>query len=233
MLNTRLGLTLVVAIVFAINFAETSLVEPSLQATTLLGPQTAYRIADGVHHLEGGLSFQFHDVTNRIAVVGFSTSYFFLWPLMAFGTAWILWRRPEIAPYQLLCLAVAIDYLVSLPFYILFPLPERWAFPESGAMMLSDLWTSRLIEAIRPISGLDNCFPSSHVSLTVVIVLACWHLKVRLRRSVLLLGLAVVLATFVLGIHWIPDILAGTAVGVISVAVALRIQRHRQLLPVV
>jgi len=36
--------------------------------------------------------------------------------------------------------------------------PERWAYPESHAVLLSDLWSTRLIETIRPISGLDNCF---------------------------------------------------------------------------
>jgi hypothetical protein len=30
-----------------------------------------------------------------------------------------------------------------------------------------------LIEWFRPMSGLDNCFPSFHTSLTVVIVLTC------------------------------------------------------------
>jgi len=44
--------------------------------------------------------------------------------------------------------------------------PERWAYPESHAVLLSDLWSTRLIETIRPISGLDNCFPSFHISGT-------------------------------------------------------------------
>jgi membrane-associated phospholipid phosphatase len=229
MLNTRTQLTILLAILFAANFVETAF-EPRLQGTKLLGPENSYRIANAISGLEGNLSFEFHDVTNRIAVYGFSLSYFLLFPLIALGTAWTLARRPEIQPYRVLCLAVAVDYLLSLPFYILFPLPERWAFPESGAMLLSDLWTSRLIEAVRPISALDNCFPSSHVSLTVVIVLTCWIYRVRFRGSLLALGLTVILATFVLGIHWIPDIIAGLAVGVLSVAVALHSLGARELL---
>jgi membrane-associated phospholipid phosphatase len=36
------------------------------------------------------------------------------------------------------------------------------------------------------------------------------------------LATTVILATFVLGIHWLADIIAGVAVGILSVAVAWR-----------
>jgi membrane-associated phospholipid phosphatase len=42
---------------------------------------------------------------------------------------------------------------------------------------------------------------------------------------VALLGAAVALSTFALGIHWIPDIVAGVAVGIVSVEVASRLER--------
>jgi membrane-associated phospholipid phosphatase len=121
---------------------------------------------------------------------------------------------------------VLINYALCLPFFILFPVPERWAYSESGAMLLSDKWSSQLIEAFRPISGLDNCFPSFHVSLTVVIILVALLYRLRLRYSVLALGATVILSTFVLGIHWIADVIAGLAVGALSVMLALRID-HR------
>ena len=38
-------------------------------------------------------------------------------------------------------------------------------------------------------SGLDNCFPSFHVSMTTVVILTCYLFRVRLRLSVLALGL--------------------------------------------
>ena len=60
------------------------------------------------------------------------------------------------------------------------------------------------------------------MSLTVIIILVCWVCHVRLRSTVTALGTTVILATFVLGIHWIADIMAGVAVGTLSVAVAWR-----------
>ena len=77
-------------------------------------------------------------------------------------------------------------------------------------------------------SGLDNCFPSFHVSLTVLVVASCLMFRVPMRLSALVFGSAVVLSTFVLGVHWIPDMIARLALGIANVLLAWRIvQRGR------
>ena len=130
--------------------------------------------------------------------------------------------RAELAPFRVLCLAVTADYVMSLPWFLLFPVPERWAYPDSSAILLSDQWSSTLINSIRPLSAINNSFPSTHVSLTVIVIFVCWLFHVRLRSTVTALGMTVIIATFVLGIHWLADIIAGVAVGTLSVAVAWR-----------
>jgi membrane-associated phospholipid phosphatase len=230
MLHNKTGLSLLLALVFALNYAETAL-ETLIKAKYGLGSEWGAQLAYAFHQLEGNYSFEYHDATNVLAIYGYSISYFFLFLLLSVGVAFALARRKEISPYRVFSLAIAIDYAVSLPFYLFFPVPERWAYPDSGAMLLSDLWSSKLIEAIRPISGLDNCFPSFHVSGTVVTILVCYLLQVRLRTSVLALGMTIILSTFVLGIHWAPDIIAGLAVGVLSVSlVVCRINSARNSL---
>ena len=75
------------------------------------------------------------------------------------------------------------------------PVPERWAYPDSHAVLLSDLWSTRLIETIRPISGLDNCFPSFHMSGTIALVLVWYRLGLPFRHTIACLGAAVALST--------------------------------------
>jgi len=225
MLGRRLGLTALLGLVFVANYLETA-IENALKAELGLGVDLGYRLAGAVHWLEGFASFEGHDVTNRLAIYGYSASYFFVLPALGLLVAVVLARRQGLTPFRVFCLAVGIDYAISLPFFMLFPIPERWAFPESGAILLSDLWTSKLIEAFRPISGLDNCFPSFHTSLTVVIVLVCYVYRLRFRHSAAALGATIVLATLALGIHWVADIVSGLAVGVLSVVVALRLERR-------
>jgi membrane-associated phospholipid phosphatase len=218
LINSKPGLLVLLLLVFAVNFAET--------AWENRFPVSAadYKAAYAVHKLEPEfISFEFHDRTEKWATYAYSVSYFALFPILAVAVLVALARRKALAPLRVVCLAVAADYLISLPWFLFFPVPERWAYPESNAILLSDQWSSSLINSIRPISALNNSFPSTHVSLTVIIIAVCWLFHVRLRSTVTALGLTVPLATFVLGIHWLADIAAGVAVGLLSVALAWRL----------
>ncbi len=185
--------------------------------------QAGYPITEAFRWFEGYLSFASHDATNDVAAYGYTCSYFFGLPLLCGFVIWNLARRDDPRPYRALSLAVAINYAVSLPFFIFFPVPERWSFFESEAMLLSDKWSDRLIEAIRPISGLDNSFPSNHVSLIALAATASLIFAVPLRKCTIPVGATVVLSTFVLGVHWLPDMLAGLALGIASMLLAWRL----------
>jgi len=191
-----------------------------------LGAEAGYPIADAFRWFEGGLSFELHDTIGALGYYGYSASYFVIFPVLCLYVAWVLARRKDPRPYQAVGLAVAIDYLISLPFFVFFPVPERWSSPDTEAMLLSDKVSDRLIELVRPLSGLDNCFPSFHVSLTVLVVAACVMFRVPMRLVAAVLGATVVLSTFVLGVHWLPDMLAGFALGIASLLLAWRIVRR-------
>ena len=213
--------TLLLAAVFLLNLVETRL--DGWLTPASLGVQAGYPITEAFRWFEGHLSFASHDATSDIAAYGYSLSYFFGLPLLCGFVAWHLARRGDPKPYRALSLAVAINYAVSLPFFLFFPVPERWSFFESEAMLLSDKWSDRLIEAIRPISGLDNSFPSNHVSLIVLAATASLIFAVPFRKCTIPLGATVVVSTFVLGVHWLPDMLAGLALGIASMLLAWRL----------
>jgi membrane-associated phospholipid phosphatase len=218
-LDTRLGLTWLLAAVFGVNYVETA-IETVVRDRFGWGVDLGNRLAAAFRGLEGNLSFESHDLTNWLAVYGYSVAYVFFLPILGLGVAAVLWRRKDVRAYRILCVSVAADYLFSLGFFLFFPIPERWSYADSGAMLLSDRWSSRLIELVRPMSAMDNCFPSTHVSLTIVLILVSYVAGLRFRHTICALGTSVILSTFVLGIHWLPDIVAGMAVGVLSVALA-------------
>ena len=72
-------------------------------------------------------------------------------------------------------------------------------------------------------SALDNCFPSFHTSMSVLIVLCCFVYRMNFRFVTLPVAAMILLSTYALGIHWVGDIVAGSALGVISMAVAHRL----------
>jgi len=221
---------LLLAVVFLINYAETSV--DAVITPGRLGAEAGYPVADAFRWFERGLSFELHDTIGAIAYYGYSASYFVVFPGLCLYAAAVLACRRDPREFQTVGLAVAIDYLISLPFFLFFPVPERWSAPDTEAMLLSDKVSDRLIELVRPLSGLDNCFPSFHVSLTVLVVAACFMFRVPMRMSAAALGATIVLSTFVLGVHWLPDMMAGAAVGIASLLLASRVvQRGRSPFP--
>jgi membrane-associated phospholipid phosphatase len=224
--NTKPGLLVLLLLVFAVNYVETALVTPSQTQSAVSA--RAYDDADLVSRIERLSTFEFHDHTPTWAVELYSVAYFIFLPCVGVALLIALARRKEFAPFRVLCLAVAADYALSLPAFVLFPVPERWAYPESNAVLLSDLLSPKWIEAIRRISALNNSFPSTHVSLAVIVIGVCWLYAVRFRVSATALCFAVILSTFALGIHWMADIIAGALVGLLSVTIAWRFTDRRE-----
>jgi len=218
----RLAATLVLALVAALNWLET-VADNWFGARSETVQELRHQFGHAMQWMEWRTTFAGHDLASNVAVYGFASSYFFVFPLLMLLVAVALARRADEAGYRVLVVAVVVDYLIALPFYLLFPVPERWSFAESSAVMLSDRWTSGLIEAVRPFSGLDNCFPSFHVSLTVIAVACCFRYRMTLRWTSLVLGLTVLLSTWMLGIHWLADIVAGAAAGLVSIVAAIRL----------
>jgi hypothetical protein len=232
-LNTRWGITAIILALWTFNWIETNAEE---LWTDRRGSWIGYEFAAAFNWFERGLSFERHDLAGPAAVYLGSVAYFFLPALLLGLTLVALLPRRSVDGYRVFAFAILICYGASLPFYLLLPVPERWAYPDSQAILLSDLWSSRLIETIRPISGLDNCFPSFHVSGTMALVLVWYVLRLRFRHVVACLGAAVVISTFLLGIHWIADIVAGLALAIVAVGVALwmngRVRARLALAPV-
>ncbi len=221
-LDSRWGLTAILAVLWVVNWIETGAEDAwSVRRGAWIG----YDFAAAFSWFERGLSFDGHDAAGPVAVYLGSVAYFFL-PVVLLGvTLAVLIPRKSIDGYRLFTKAIVICYSLSLPFYLLLPVPERWAYPDSHAMLLSDLWSTRLIETIRPMSGLDNCFPSFHTSGTMALVLVWYRLGLRFRHTIACLGAAVAVSTVLLGIHWIADVVAGLALAFVSVRLASRVAR--------
>jgi serine/threonine protein kinase/membrane-associated phospholipid phosphatase len=215
---------LMLGVVFVVNFIETA-VETEIRERWGIGRELGFHLARAAHWFEGSIAVEAYDAASPVVVYGYSMAYFFAMLVLLVTTGWALARVGR-EPFRVFALAVTLAYAISLPFFLFFPVPERWAWPESGAVLLSDLWAPELIEVFRPISGLDNCFPSFHVSLTVMTIALAFLYCLRFRWVALWVGLLIVLSTSVLGIHWLTDIVAGFATGVLAIAFSLRINRN-------
>ncbi len=118
----------------------------------------------------------------------------------------------------------AANYILALPFYLFFPVREAWAFSGTDAITLRmDAAAPVLMQAYRPMSGIDNCFPSLHTSLAVTALLVARDRpRPRLAGFLATVAAATVLSIFYLGIHWITDAAAGVLLALLCHKISRR-----------
>ncbi len=125
----------------------------------------------------------------------------------------------------ILLLGYALNYLFVLPFYFFFPVRECHDFTPQVALLLDDLHPA-IMPLFRPMSGLDNCFPSFHTSLAGTLALVA--VRSGNRRIGILTSLssaAIIFSTLYLGVPWFLDIFAGIITGVVAHVIAELIGR--------
>ncbi|UVI28092.1 phosphatase PAP2 family protein [Paenibacillus spongiae] len=125
--------------------------------------------------------------------------------------------------YYATCYAIMINYLVAIPFYFFLPVNEVWAHDSSVRFLMLDVFPTFETE-YRALSGLNNCFPSLHTSISVTLaVLAIRSGNKRWAWFCSICAAAVIFAIFYLGIHWLTDMLGGMLLGLFASTVGMRI----------
>lgn len=154
-------------------------------------------------------------------------AYVVVFPVLIIASAGIYSYLKRTKLVFAICYALMFNYLLAIPFYLFFPVNEVWAFDPQVKFLLPDVFPSFETE-YRPLSGLDNCFPSLHTSISVSMALiALKSDNVFWRRFAVLATASIVFAVFYLGIHWLFDMCGGILLGYFSAATALRLNEGR------
>lgn len=122
------------------------------------------------------------------------------------------------------CLTVLLNYAVAIPFYLFFPIDEVWSYPPAGVTFYMLEAYPHFEQVYRPLSGIDNCFPSLHTSISVSMAILAVRSGNRRWAVVACTSAVVIIFTiFYMGIHWLTDMLGGLALaaGATTLAVYL------------
>ncbi|QMV43833.1 phosphatase PAP2 family protein [Cohnella cholangitidis] len=121
------------------------------------------------------------------------------------------------------CIALLLNYFLAVPFYLFVPVNEVWFVHPQVRFLLLDVFPAFERE-YRPLSGLNNCFPSLHTSISITIALLASKSGIRRWAIFTWINAAIILfSIFYLGIHWFTDMVAGIALALFSATVGLKI----------
>jgi membrane-associated phospholipid phosphatase len=155
----------------------------------------------------------------------YASSFFYVvvFPAVMIASIGIYTYQKNYKLFYAICYAIMINYMVAIPFYLFFPVNEVWAFHPNVSLLIQDVFPTFELE-YRPLSGLDNCFPSLHTSISVsMAVIAVKSRNLFWKLFVPCSSTFIIFSIFYLGIHWLTDMVGGVVLGVAAARLALRI----------
>ncbi|MNO78111.1 undecaprenyl pyrophosphate phosphatase [compost metagenome] len=124
------------------------------------------------------------------------------------------------------CYAIILNYAIAIPFYLYFPVNEVWSYVPAGVRFTMLDVFPRFEQEYRPLSGLNNCFPSLHTAISVTTALLAFRSGNRRWMAITTVSaVIIVFGIFYLGIHWLTDMLGGTLLAILSTTVAVQLAK--------
>jgi membrane-associated phospholipid phosphatase len=125
--------------------------------------------------------------------------------------------------YYGFCIAILLNYFLAVPFYLFVPVNEVWFVHPQVKFLMVDVFPT-FEQDYRSLSGINNCFPSLHTSISVTIALVASRSGIR-RWAIFtwINALIIVFSIFYLGIHWFTDMFAGVALAIFAAIVGLKV----------
>lgn len=124
------------------------------------------------------------------------------------------------------CYTIMLVYAVAIPFYLYFPVNEVWSYAPAGVRFVMLDVFPRFEQEYRPLSGLNNCFPSLHTAISVSTAILAYRSGNRRWMAITTVSAAmIVFGIFYLGIHWLTDMIGGTVLALVSTSVAVQLAK--------
>lgn len=181
-----------------------------------------------IYKLEGNVvaSIQ-HLFQNNLLTTLSTFFYVVVFPCLMIVSVGIYTYQKNYKLFYSICYALMINYMIAIPFYLFFPVFEVWAFHPHVELLMNQVFPNFESE-YRALSGLDNCLPSLHTSISVTMaVIASRSGHLLWRRFTLFSAVFIIFSIFYLGVHWVADMVAGILLGLLASTVALRLSEGK------
>lgn len=155
----------------------------------------------------------------------FGFFYVFLFTSIMIVSFFVYAYQKEKKQVHLLLHAIILNYVFAIPFYLFFPINEAWSTLPNVNFLLLEIYPN-FESTYREMSGINNCFPSLHTSLSLSIALvALQGTNKRLTYIAFTISFVIMLGILYLGIHWITDMIGGILLAFFVLFIAKKLNK--------
>jgi membrane-associated phospholipid phosphatase len=149
--------------------------------------------------------------------------YLVVFQSVMIASVFIYTHNQNMKIYYAFCIALLTNYLVAVPFYLFVPINEVWFVHPQVKFLMLDVFPT-FEQDYRSLSGLNNCFPSLHTSISVTMALVASRSGIRRWAIFNWLSAAIIIfSIFYLGIHWFTDMLAGVTLALFAATIGIKV----------
>jgi membrane-associated phospholipid phosphatase len=206
-LKSYFPLMIVIIIVVAMQLIEINIIDQ--YATKFAG----HDYAPFIHSFEGDRVIWFSQFWIPSVVYFFIIIYFIVYLFTLWFTPFSLVFSNEQREMKVFTYGLLLIYLIALPFYLFFPVTNVYTYYDITSTI--NMTVPSIEQFFYSTTTVNNCFPSLHVALALLIAESAWLTKRKLfKYFTAISAVLIIIAVIYLGIHWISDVIGGSLLSV-------------------
>jgi membrane-associated phospholipid phosphatase len=205
--RSYIPLMVLIVVIVAVQLIEINVIDS--YATVFVG----HDYAPLVHSFEGDHVIWFSQFWVPVGVYFFIIIYFIVYIFTLWFTPFSFVFSDEKRAMKVFTYGLVLIYVIAFPFYLFFPVTNVYTF--YGITSPINTTIPSIEQFFYSTTTLNNCFPSLHVALALLITESAWLTKWKLYKYFTTISAVLVIISVVyLEIHWLTDVVGGSLLSV-------------------
>jgi membrane-associated phospholipid phosphatase len=198
---------LIIVFVVILHLLEVNIIDP--YTTKIIGTD----FARGIHSFEGDIVIGLSHYWTAALVVFFVAMYIVIYPFTLWFTPFSCIITKQTKPLKIFAYGLLLIYGIALPFYLFLPITNVYTFYGIDSALKTTI--PSIEQFFYATTTYNNCFPSLHVAMTLLVAQTAWLTKHRTYAyfTIFCAG-AIIIAVMYLAIHWITDVIGGIVLSI-------------------
>lgn len=174
-----------------------------------------------IQQYEGQLLANFQNLLNNTWLTELTTFFYIIIFVTLISTSFVLYFIQQNKQlFYTFIYAVGLNYLIAIPFYLFLPVNEVWYVHSQVHFLIPEVYPDFETQ-YRNVSGLNNCFPSLHNSISLTLLFLSYKSNNKPFKWFMTGSVGIIMfSTIYLGIHWLTDMAAGVLLAITAFTMA-------------